>query len=119
MLNLNRAIVAVLVVAAPLAILSPGARAQSLDMKTTRPPRERVAPSLPDRDLYPQRPSLPDRPHFFGPLSRETGTGRAGVAGFTASNPPVGSRMAGDHDTAGWPDVGFAVEWGRGTGRVD
>jgi len=35
------------------------------------------------------------------------------VAGYTAPNPPVGSRVAGDHDTAGWPAVGFAIEWGR------
>jgi hypothetical protein len=107
------------VVAALVGIFSPGVCAQSLDLKTTRPPRERVAPPLPDRDLYPQRPSLPDAPHFVGPLSRETETGRAGVAGFTASNPAVGSRVAGDHDTPGWPGVGFVVEWGRGTGRVD
>jgi hypothetical protein len=111
--------VAVLVVVAPLTILPPAARAQALDMKTTKPPRERVAPPLPDRDLYPQRPSLPDRPRFLAPLSRKTGTGRVGGAGFTASNPPVGSRLAGDHDTPGWPGAGFAVEWGRGTGRVD
>jgi len=117
--NLGRAMMAVLVVAALLGIFPPGVRAQSLDLKTTRPPRERVAPPLPDRDLYPQRPSLPDTPHFFGPLSRETETGRVGVAGFTASNPAVGSRGAGDHDTPGWPGVGFVVEWGRGTGRVD
>jgi len=87
--------------------------AQSMDLKTTPPGKDRIAPSRPERDLYPQRPSLPDRPNFIGPLSKATGSGRAGAAGFSASNPPVGSRVAGDPDNPGWPSVGFAIEWGR------
>ena len=109
---LRQSIVALLV-AAPLLMLAPSVSAQAMDLKTTTPPRERVAPSVPDRDLHPQRPALPDRPNFIGPLSRDTKTGRAGVAGFSVSNPPVGSRVAGDHDNPGWPGVGFAIEWGR------
>ncbi|MGH7314703.1 MAG: hypothetical protein ACREJS_00420 [Candidatus Rokuibacteriota bacterium] len=109
---LKRSIVALLV-AAPMTMLPPSLQAQSMDLKTTPPARERVAPSLPERDLYPQRPALPNRPNFIGPLSRDTKTGRAGVAGFSTSNPPVGSRVAGDHDNPGWPGVGFAIEWGR------
>jgi hypothetical protein len=106
-------LVMLLVVAGSLAIVSPSVRAQSLDLKTAPPPKERVAPSVPDRDLYPQRPPLPPRPSFFGPLSRSTRTGRAGVAGFSTPNPPVGSRGAGEPETPGWPGVGFAVEWGH------
>lgn len=109
---LIRSIVAPLVVAGPLLILAPGAPAQPLDLKAAPPPRERIAPGVPERDLYPQRPSVPHRPNFFRPLSRKTETGRAGVAGFTAPNSPVGSRAAGDHDNPGWPGVGFAIEWG-------
>jgi hypothetical protein len=109
---LNRSIVALLVAAALLAMLPLRVAAQSLDLKTTPPSRERVAPSVPDRDLRPQRPALPDRPHFFAPLSRPTRSGRAGVAGRSAPNSPVGSRVGGDHDNPGWPGVGFAVEWG-------
>ena len=109
---LNRSIVALLV-AAPLLTLPLSAGAQSMDLKTTPPSRERVAPAIPDRDLRPQRPALPDRPHFIGPLSKETRSGRAGVAGGSAPNPPVGSRVGGDHDNPGWPGVGFAIEWGR------
>jgi len=115
---LNRTIVALLVAGAPLTISPPSVAAQSMDLKTRPPARERVAPSVPERDLYPQRPVLPSRPSFVGPLSRDTKTGRAGVAGFSAPNPPVGSRVAGDHDNPGWPGVGFAVEWGRPE-RVD
>lgn len=109
---LMRSIVA-LVVAAPLMLLPVTVSAQPMDLKTTPPPRERVAPSVPDRDLQPQRPPLPDRPNFIAPLSRETKSGRAGAAGWSAPNPAVGSRMAGDHRNPGWPGVGFAIEWGR------
>lgn len=108
-----RSIVTLLVITAPLLPMLPrGAHAQPLDLKATPPARERIAPAVPERDLYPQRPSLPHRPNFFGPLSKKTETGRAGVAGFTAPNSPVGSRGAGDHDNPGWPGVGFAIEWG-------
>ena len=109
----SRGVMALLVVAGVLAIIPSSARAQSLDLKTSPPPRERVAPPVPDRDLYPQRPALPQGPRFFGPLSRDTKNGRAGIAGFSAANPPVGSRGAGDPETPGWPGVGFAIEWGR------
>jgi hypothetical protein len=112
---LNRSIVA-LVVAAPLMWLPLIVSAQSMDLKTTPPQRERVAPSVPDRDLQPQRPALPDRPNFIAPLSKDTKSGRVGVAGRSAPNPPVGSRMAGDHENPGWPGVGFAIEWGRPEG---
>ena len=108
-----RSLVAVLAAAGSLAVAVPSsARAQAIELKAT-PPRDRVAPSVPERDLYPQRPSLPQRPHFFGPLSRDTKTGRAGVAGFTVPNAPVGSRVASDPDNPGWAGVGFAIEWGR------
>jgi hypothetical protein len=96
-----------------LAVLPAGAFADSFDLKTHPSQRERVAPPVPDRDLYPQRPSLPQQPRFIKPLSRSTATGQAGVAGYTAPNPPVGSRVAGDHDNPGWPSLGFAIEWGR------
>ena len=52
-------------------------------------------------------------PNFIAPLSKETKSGRAGAAGWSAPNPAVGSRVGGDHDNPGWPGVGFAIEWGR------
>jgi hypothetical protein len=109
---LKRSIVALLV-AVPLMTFPLSVVAQPMDLKTTPPSRERVAPSVPDRDLRPQRPVLPDRPNFFVPLSKNTKSGRAGVAGWSAPNSPVGSRVGGDHDNPGWPGVGFAIEWGR------
>ncbi|MGH7365195.1 MAG: hypothetical protein ACREKQ_00590 [Candidatus Rokuibacteriota bacterium] len=109
---LKQSIVALLV-AAPMTMLPLSLQAQSMDLKTTPPAREGGAPPQPERDLYPQRPALPDGPNFFGPLSQDTKTGRAGVAGYSAPNPPVGSRVAGDHGNPGWPGVGFVIEWGR------
>ncbi|HZP37287.1 MAG TPA: hypothetical protein VFE48_12465 [Methylomirabilota bacterium] len=111
-------IVVLLPVAALLVALAPvAASAQPLTLKTSPAPGpvpgDRVAPAVPDRDLYPQRPSLPQTPHFIGPLSRDSATGRAGVAGYTAANPAVGSRVAGDHDNPGWPSIGVVFEWGR------
>jgi hypothetical protein len=110
---LTRTIVALLV-AAPLLTAYPlSVAAQSMDLKAMPPARERVAPGVPERDLQPQRPALPDRPNFIAPLSKETKSGRAGAAGWSAPNPAVGSRVGGDHDNPGWPGVGFAIEWGR------
>ncbi len=106
-------IVALLLVAALLALAPVATSAEPLTLETSPVPGDRVAPAVPDRDLYPQRPSLPQTPHFIGPLSRDTATGRAGVAGYTAPNPAVGSRVAGDHDNPGWPSLGFVIEWGR------
>jgi hypothetical protein len=108
-----RSMVARLGLAGSLIAIPLSVHAQSMEMNATPPARERVAPSVPERDLYPQRPSLPQRPSFFGPLSRDTGTGRAGVAGFSVPNAPVGSRVAGDPANPGWAGVGFAIEWGR------
>ena len=111
--------VAVLVVAFHLTVPL-GRHAQALDLKMTPPSsRERIAPATPERDLYPQRSSVPYQPNFFGPLSKETDSGRAGVAGFTAPNSPVGSRVSGDHDNPGWPGLGIAVEWGRPSARAN
>jgi hypothetical protein len=110
---LKGTIVALLVAAPLMTTLPLSAAAQSMDLKAAPPARERMSPAVPERDLQPQRPALPDRPNFIAPLSKETGSGRAGVAGWSAPNPAVGSRVGGDHENPGWPGVGFAIEWGR------
>jgi hypothetical protein len=109
----TRAILALLV-ALPLTLSLGAETARAIDLKVTPPPREREALPQPNRDLGPARPAMPDRPKFLGPLSKETRSGRAGAAGVPAPNPSLGSRVGGDHDTAGWPGAGFAIEWGRG-----
>jgi hypothetical protein len=95
--------------AVPLAVL-----ADPLQM--TAPPdrsRESVSGDPAPRDLYPHRPPVARDPHFIGPLSRDIGTGRAGVAGWTSQTVPTGSRLSSDPDDAGWLGLGFAMEWGR------
>jgi len=100
--------VALLVTTAPLLMRPADVSAQqALDLKGTPPTRDRIAPAVPERDLYPQRPSLPHQPHFFSPLSRDTATGRAGVAGFTAAGlfgPP------GQQNVAVWTS-GNGASW--------
>ena len=75
-------------------------------------------PGPPVRDLYPSRPAAPDALGFVAPLSRETATGRVGVAGWTATNVPAGSRGAADPDNPGWLGFGFAAQWGGPAGRA-
>jgi len=81
--------------------------AQSLDLKTPAPQRSR------EREPHGgSRTTASDLPGFVAPLSKETASGRAGVAGWTAPNPPVGSRAAAAPDNTGWLSFGVALEWG-------
>lgn len=101
----KRAIVAVATLGcmflAPLAI-----SAQGLELKSPAPerPREREPHGA-------SRTTAIDLPGFVAPLSKETANGRAGVAGWTAPNTPVGSRAGAESDHTGWLSFGFAFEW--------
>ena len=75
-------------------------------------------PGPPVRDLYPLRPAVPDAVGFVAPLSREIATGWAGVAGWTSTNVPAGSRGAADPDNPGWLGFGFAAQWGTPAGKA-
>lgn len=107
----------------PLLLVVTGATAQQLDLQSPLPetsrdrtdlPRaeSRARAFMPQADLYPYRPAVPYQPGFIEPLSKETSTGRMGVAGWTSPNTSAGSRGAADPDNPGWPSVGFAIEWG-------
>ena len=102
----KRAIVAVTalgcVLLTPLAI-----SAQGLEFKT--PPPQRQREREPHRG---SRTTASDLPGFVAPLSKETASGRGGVAGWTAPNTVVGSRAVADPDNPGWLSFGFALEWG-------
>lgn len=98
-------------------LMPPGAFAQGLDLKA--PASQRLREREPhgwsrrsESDLYPSRPPVPYAPGFLAPLSKDTESGRAGVAGWTAPNTAGGSRGAADPDNAGWLGFGFALEWG-------
>jgi hypothetical protein len=107
----------------PLLLVVTGATAQQLDLQSpvpetsrdrnrTRHDESRTRALMPQSDLYPYRPAVPYQPGFIEPLSKETATGRMGVAGWTSPNTSAGSRGAADPDNPGWPGLGFAVEWG-------
>ncbi|HEX9821295.1 MAG TPA: hypothetical protein VGD07_16965 [Methylomirabilota bacterium] len=101
------------------------AAAQQVEIEA-RPPTERparvVPPPLhyettrpPDNDFYPQGTRVEHDPAFIEPLagSYETpsGSGRFGLSGWTAPNPPVGSPVGGWRDVSGWFAIGFSVTW--------
>jgi len=69
-------------------------------------------PDATARDLSRQRPDVPETRGFIAPLTTQTPTGQAGIAGFTVPNPSVGSRATAEPENSGWLGVGFAVEWG-------
>ena len=90
-------------------LLTPlAAFAQPLDLKM--PGREPRSGRF--DDLYPHRPPVPYAPAFLGPLSKDMGASRAGIAVWTVPNPAVGSRATADPENTGWLGFGFALEWG-------
>ncbi len=116
------------ILAIGLAVLSAvPALAQQVEIRVTPPPRPPEPPVIPpgdhyqvtrpsDADFYPEGTRVRLDPAFIGPLSQKietpTGTGRVGIAGWTAPNTPVGTRQLGYHEVPGWFAFGFAFEWG-------
>jgi hypothetical protein len=118
---MTRSVIGSLCVMASLLWTPSGASPQSRGLEMF--PRDRLNeqsgwPGPPVRELYPARPAVPDEPAFIAPLSKETATGRAGIAGWAAPNVPAGSRGAADPDNPGWLGFGFAWQWGASTGRA-
>ena len=122
-----RAFLAVLIAGLGLLIALPVA-AQQIEVDTTkrqdveREPRV-VAPPLhyetsrpPDSDFYPQGTKVEHDPAFIEPFAstyeNSQGSGRVGLSGWTAPNPPVGSPVGGWRDVSGWFALGFSVTWG-------
>jgi hypothetical protein len=81
------------------------------------PPGDHYQATRPSDDYYPP-PGQRVRydPAFIATLSVKTespaGTGRAGVAGWTSPNTPVGAAQTGHRELNGWFALGVAVEWG-------
>jgi hypothetical protein len=104
----RRTIITILALSCMLLILSPlPISAQGLELKTPAPqhPREREPHAA-------SQTTGSDHVGFVAPLSRETASGRAGVAGWTAPNTRVGSWAAADPHNPGLLSFGFALEWG-------
>jgi hypothetical protein len=120
-----RAVIAVLVAGAGLLLAFPAA-AQNVEIEAKRAPAARetrvVPPPLhyettrtPDNDFYPQGTKVEHDPAFIEPLAFKyettTGSGRVGLSGWTAPNPPVGLAYGGWRDVSGWFSLGFSVTW--------
>ena len=88
-----------------------------------RPPEARVVPpplhyeqTRPrDADFYPYGTRVEHDPAFIEPFAGSyqtaTGSGRFGLSGWTAPNPPVGSESTLWRQTNGWFALGFSVTW--------
>src|SRR5207248_1832947 len=78
-----------------------------LHYETTKPP---------DSDFYPDGGvKVEHDPAFIEPFAGRyettNGSGRFGLSGWTAPNPPVGSPVSGWRDVSGWFALGFSVTW--------
>ena len=118
---MTRSVIVALYVVGSLSLTSPRAVAQPRGLEMLPPDHpgaQGARPSAPVRDVHPSRTPVPGIPGFVAPLSKQTETGQAGIAGWTAPNLPVGSRGAADPDNPGWLGFGFAAQWGGSAGRA-
>ena len=107
-------------------VLGAAAAEAQVKIETTRPskaPEARVvAPPLHyeqtrprDADFYPYGTRVEHDPAFVEPFSgtyqTSTNSGRYGLSGWTAPNPPVGSEASLWRQTNGWFALGFSVTW--------
>jgi hypothetical protein len=110
-----------------------GADAQQVKIETTRKPTEReariVPPPLhyqttrtPDADLYPRGTRVEHDPAFIEPFAGSyatpKGSGRYGLSGWTAPNPPIGAEGTNWKEVNGWFALGFSVTWDGPPARV-
>jgi hypothetical protein len=101
--------------------------AQQVEIHAPAPAREAgrpevIAPGLHDQvtrpsdsDYYPQGTRVQHDPAFIVPFTATwqtpTSSGRVGLSGWTAPNPPVGSPVSGHREVIGWFALGFSVTW--------
>jgi len=112
----------VVTVALSLAVAG-SAVAQGVEVETAAPPPlkfEIIRPEVPgseitrprDADIYRGDPVINYDPAFIEPFSKETETGRMGLAGWgspvgvVTTDGPAGMRQPG------WLSFGFAITWG-------
>ena len=120
---LRRVIIALSPLALLLLMAATSVSAQQLeipqrDRGTLAPNEGRARPRMPGADLYPHQAPAPYEPGFVAPLTKETTTGRMGVAGWTSPNPRAGTHGASNSQDTGWLGFGFGMVWGgspRGT----
>jgi hypothetical protein len=120
-------ILVALVVAGIVVVGAASADAQ-VRIETTRPqeqkpPEARIVPpplhyeqTRPrDADFYPYGTRVEHDPAFIEPFAASyqtsTTSGRFGLSGWTAPNPPIGSEATLWRQTNGWFALGFSVTW--------
>lgn len=112
---------------------APPVDAQQVKIETSRKPAEReariVPPPLhyettrpPDADVYPRGTRVEHDPAFIEPFAgsyqNSTGSGRYGLSGWTAPNPPIGAEATNWKEVNGWFALGFSVTWDGPPARV-
>src|SRR5262245_53714781 len=96
-----------------------------VEIESTAPPPPRfeiIKPEVPlneiprtsDADFYSTfgAPTLPYDPAFIAPFTRETETGRMGLAGWTSPFGVVTFEAADNTRQPGFLSFGFAISWG-------
>lgn len=107
-------------------LLAAPATAQQVEIQAAPPPTPPEARVVPpplhyettrptDADNYPEGTRVGHDPAFIEPMAgayeTATGSGRAGLSGWTAPNTPVGAAIAGYREVSGWFALGFTVTW--------
>ena len=76
----------------------------------------------PDADFYPRGTRVEHDPAFIEPFAgsyqTSTASGRYGLSGWTAPNPPVGAESTNWKEVNGWFALGFSVTWDGPPARV-
>ena len=99
------------------------AEAQGVEVETTAPapPKfEIIRPEVPgseitrprDADIYRGDPVINYDPAFIEPFSKETATGRMGLAGWGSPVGVVTLDAPQNRREPGWLSFGFAITWG-------
>lgn len=123
----------IVILAVLLTLAAVPASAQGVKIETTRKPAEReariVPPPLhyetsrpPDADVYPRGTRVEHDPAFIEPFAASyattTGSGRYGLSGWIAPNPPIGAEGTNWREVNGWFALGFSVTWDGPPARV-
>jgi len=109
----------------PPAATPPPAQQPGVEIESTAPPPRKFEiikpevpvneiPRTPDADFYSTygAPTLPYDPAFIAPFTKETETGRMGLAGWTSPFGVVTFEGVDNTRQPGFLSFGFAISWG-------
>ena len=109
----------------PAATPPPAQQQPGVEIESTAPPPRKFEiikpdvpvneiPRTPDADFYSTygAPTLPYEPAFIAPFTKETETGRMGLAGWTSPFGVVTFEGVDNTRQPGFLSFGFAISWG-------